>query len=74
LAEALGVVLALTEEAEPDEVGVAVGEADELVVVLLLKVKFVESMDPQVSWISVLHAVWPVKSIGWSAIQVWKAD
>jgi len=56
-------VLALTEEAEPDEVGVAVAEADELDDEVP-KVKFVESMDPQVFSISVVHASWPVLSIG----------
>lgn len=73
LAVVLAAALALVPEAEPEEVAVAVADEDELVVPLL-KVCLVESSDPQVSSISVVHASWPVLSMGWSAIQVPKAD
>jgi len=63
LAVELGVELASTEEAVPDVVGVAVADAEEDVVVVP-KVLLIESMVPQVSSISVLHAFWPVWSMG----------
>lgn len=71
LALALALALALVPEAEPEVVAVADADADvEVVGEEPEMVALVESMVPQVSRISVVHACWPVRSLGWSAVHV----